>query len=49
MDKIDYSKVSSNLKVIELIKEREKIEKQIRELEEMALVKYELEVLAISE
>ena len=49
MDKIDYSKVSSNPKVIELIKDREKIEKQIRELEEMALVKYELEVLAISE
>ena len=49
MDKIDYSKVSSNPKVIELIKEREKIEKHIRELEEMALVKYELEVLAISE
>ncbi len=49
MDKIDYSKVSSNLKVIELIKEREKIEKQIIELEEMALVKYELEILAISE
>ena len=49
MDKIDYSKVSSNLKVIKLIKERENIEKQIRELEEMALVKYELEVLAISE
>ena len=49
MDKIDYSKVSDNPKVIELIKEREKIEKQIRELEEMALVKYELEILAISE
>jgi len=49
MDKIDYSKVSDNPKVIELIKQREEIEKQIRKLEEMALVKYELEVLALSE
>jgi hypothetical protein len=47
MDKIDYSKISNNPKVIKLIKEREKIEKQIRELKKMALVKYELEILQI--
>ena len=45
MDRIDYSKVSDNELVIELIKQRERIEKEIIEIEEMAIVKYELEVL----
>lgn len=48
MKKIDYSKISTNPKVIELIKQREKIEEQIREIEKMALVKYEIEALKIS-
>ena len=42
---IDYTKVSDNEKVIELIKQREEIEKQIREIDDMALVRYELEAL----
>ena len=43
MENIDYSKVTDNPKVIELLKARNEIEKQIREIEQMALVKYELE------
>ena len=46
---IDYTKVSENQHVIELIKKREKLENQIRELDEIALVRYELEVLGLSE
>lgn len=46
---IDYTKISENQYVIELIKKREKLEKQIREIDEMALVRYELEVLNLSE
>ena len=39
---IDYTKVSDNEKVIELIKQRDEIEKQINELDENALLNYEL-------
>lgn len=42
---IDYNKVSDNYEVIKLIKERERIEKEIRALDEMALINYELEML----
>lgn len=42
---VDYTKVSDNEKIIELIKQREEIEKQIREIDNMALVRYELEAL----
>ncbi len=42
---IDWTKVTDNEEVIRLIKEREKIEEQIRAIDEMALVRYELEVL----
>lgn len=45
---IDYTKVSDNQYVIELIKKREELEKRIREIDEMALVKYELEVLNLN-
>ena len=41
-DMIDYAKVSDNEKVIELIKQRNEIEKQINELDENALLNYEL-------
>lgn len=44
-DMIDWTKVSDNEKVIELIKQREEIEKQIREIDNMALVRYEIEAL----
>ena len=47
MDKIDYSKITDNPKVVELLKKRNEIEKEIREIEEMALVKYELALLQI--
>jgi len=46
---IDYTKVSDNQYVIELIKKREELEKQIGEIDEMALVKYELETLNLNE
>ena len=39
---IDYTKVSDNEKVIELIKQRNEIEKQINELDENSLLNYEL-------
>ena len=44
-DMIDWTKVTDNEEVIRLIKEREKIEEQIRAIDEMALVRYELEAL----
>jgi len=46
---IDYTKVSSNPQVIKLIKEIEKLEQQVREMDEMALVRYELEALQLKE
>ena len=42
---IDWTKVTDNEEIIRLIKEREKIEEQIRTIDEMALVRYELEAL----
>ena len=42
---IDFSKVTDNPKVVELIKMREEIEKKIRKLDVMALLKYEIESL----
>jgi hypothetical protein len=42
---IDWTKVTDNEEIIRLIKEREKIEEQIRVIDEMALVRYELEAL----
>ncbi len=44
-DMIDWTKVTDNEEIIRLIKEREKIEQQIRAIDEMALVRYELEAL----
>jgi len=42
---IDWTKATNNEEVIKLIKEREKIEEHIRAIDEMALVRYELERL----
>ena len=42
---IDFSKVTDNPKVVELIKKREEIENKIRNLDLMALLKYEIEIL----
>jgi hypothetical protein len=44
---IDWGKVSDNENVINLIKQREEIEKQIREIDEMVLIRYEIESLTI--
>ena len=43
----DWSKVSDNQKVIRLLKDRKIIEDQIQEIDNMALVRYELEVLQL--
>jgi hypothetical protein len=44
----NWANVSDNQYVITLIKQREELEKQIRAIDEMALVKYELEALQMS-
>lgn len=46
---IDYSKVSQYEEVIELIKKREQIEKEIMTIDEIALVEYELQKLQLDE
>lgn len=48
MNKIDYTKVTDNVEVIELIKKRNILEKQILKLDNMALIKYELESLGLN-
>ena len=42
---INCSKVTDNEKIINLLKEREKIEEQIRLIDNMAIIRYELESL----
>jgi len=42
---IDYNKISDNYEVIKLIKEIERIEKEIIYLDKNALINYELERL----
>lgn len=42
---IDWNKISTNKRVIELIKQREKIGDEIRDIEPSALINYELEML----
>lgn len=46
---IDYDKISKNSRVIELLKEREKIENEIKSLDKEALINYELEVLQLTQ
>lgn len=45
---IDYDKISKNPRVIALLKEREKIENEIKSLDNEALINYELEVLQLT-
>lgn len=45
---IDWTKVTDNEEIIRLIKDREKIEQQIKDMDDMALVRYELEVLQLT-
>ncbi len=39
---IDFTKITDNPGVIDLLKQREEIEKRIRELDDVALILYEL-------
>lgn len=41
----DWGKVTENKQVVELLKKREKIEADIRAIEEHALIAYELQIL----
>jgi len=44
---IDYSKITDNPKVIELLKQRIEIENNIKAIDETALIKHELELLSL--
>ena len=44
---IDYSKITDNPKVIELLKQRIEIENKIKAIDETALIKHELELLSL--
>ena len=39
---IDFSKVSEIEEVVELLKQREEIERKIKQLDEYALIRYEI-------
>ena len=44
---MDWTKITNNQRVISLLKQRQKIEKEIKAIDENALIMYELEVLSI--
>ena len=44
---VDFDKVTKFKEVVELIKQREEIERKINELDENALLNYELERLQV--
>jgi hypothetical protein len=44
---IDYSKITKNTRVIELLKQRTEIENYIKAIDETALIKHEIELLAL--
>ena len=44
---IDYSKITDNPKVIELLKQRIEIENKIKAIDETELIKHELELLSL--
>jgi len=44
---MNWTKITDNQRVISLLKQRQKIEEQIRAIDENALIMYELEVLSI--
>ena len=44
---IDYSKITDNPKVIELLKQRIEIENKIKAIDETALIMHELELLSL--
>ena len=44
---IDYSKITDNPKVIELLKQRIELENKIKAIDETALIKHEIELLSL--
>ena len=44
---IDYSKITDNPRVIELLKQRTEIENKIKAIDETALIMHELELLSL--
>ena len=44
---MDYSKITDNPKVIELLKQRIELENKIKAIDETALIKHELELLSL--
>lgn len=46
MEQIDWTQVTTNQEVIELLKQREIIEQKIIKLDPSALIKYEIEVIS---
>ncbi len=44
---IDYSKITDNPRVIELLKQRIELENKIKAIDENALIKHEIELLAL--
>ena len=44
---IDYSKITDNPKVIELLKQKIEIENKIKAIDKTALIKHELELLSL--
>ena len=44
---IDYSKITDNPKVIELLKQKIEIENKIKAIDKTALIKHELELLCL--
>lgn len=46
---IDWSKISDNVEVVELVKQIELLSEKVISLDEMALVRYQLEILNIQE
>jgi len=44
---IDFNRITQNKEVIELLKQKEEIERKIFQLDENALINYELEKLSL--
>jgi hypothetical protein len=47
VSKVDYSKVSNNKEVIRLLEQRLEIEEKIKDIDDMALINYEIEAFKL--
>lgn len=47
VSKVDYSKISNNKEVIRLLEQRLEIEERIKDIDDMALINYEIEALKL--